>query len=185
MRRSGITITFILVCIAILIASYGIGLGIRGYRFRDAANQKSTPDEAKKQITQAQTPPQRRTTPPRGSDQTDRPEQRFPTRERAGDGTRDREMGRREPFENMSEEEISQRRERFGRRGRGGMGFENLSDEEIAAMEERRRQRMERFQNMTEEERAQFRRERDDRRQEDNEIDETSNDFGPGDNDIE
>lgn len=184
MRRSGTTITFILACIAILLASYGIGLGIRGYRFRNAANQKSTPDEEKKQTTQAQTPPQRRAMPTRGSDRTDRPEQRFPTGERPGDGTRDREMGRREPFENLSEEEISQRRERFGRRGRGGMEFENLSEEERAAMEERRRQRMERFQNMTEEERAQFRRERDGRIQEDNGIDETS-DADPEDNDIE
>ncbi len=185
MRWPGTTITFILVCIALLLASYGIGLGIRGYRFRNAANQKSTPGETKKQTTQAQTPPQRRAMPPVAPNEISGPEQRFSGRERPGDRTQDRGMGRREPFENMSEEEMSQMRERFGRRGRGGMGFENLSEEERAAMEERRRQRMERFQNMTEEERAQFRRERDDRSQEDNGTGETSDDASPEDNDIE
>jgi hypothetical protein len=184
MRRSGTTITFVLVCIAILLASYGIGLGIRHFRFRNAAKQNSTLGEAVKQNTQAQTTSQTRKMPPVVSDETGGHEQRFSARERPEGRTQNGEIDRRRPFENMSEEEISQMRERFGRRGRGGMEFENLSEEERAAMEERRRQRMERFQNMTEEERAQFRRDRGDRNQEDSETDNTS-DTGPRDNDSE
>jgi hypothetical protein len=183
MRLSGTTITFVLVCIAILLASYGIGLGIRHFRFRNAANQKATLNEAEKQNTQAQTP-QTSAIPPAVSEETSGPGQRFSARERPEERTQNGETDRRTRFENMSEEEISQMRERVGRRGRGGMGFENLSEEERAAMEERRRQRMERFQNMTEEERAQFRRERYDRRQEENDTNDTS-DNSLEDNDLE
>lgn len=185
MRRSGTTTTFILVCIAVLLASYGIGLGIRQFRFRNAGNQSKISDETEKQNTAAQTSPQRGAMPPAGSDEAGGPERGFSGRERPGGGPQDGETDRRRRFENMSEEEMSQMRRRSGRRGPGGgMGFENLSEEERAAMEERRRQRMERFENMTEEERAQFRREREEQRQEDNMTDDTS-DPGPEENDSE
>jgi len=36
MKRLGSTTTFTLVCVAVLLASYGIGLGIREIRFRNA-----------------------------------------------------------------------------------------------------------------------------------------------------
>ena len=186
MRRSGTTTTFVLVCIAVLLASYGIGLGIRQFRFRNAGNQSKISDETEKQNTAAQTSPQRGAMTPAGSDEAGGPERGFSGRERPGGGPQDGETDRRRRFENMSEEEMSQMRGRSGRRRGpgGGMGFENLSEEERAAMEERRRQRMERFENMTEEERAQFRREREEQRQEDNMTDDTS-DPGPEENDSE
>lgn len=168
MRRSGTTTTFVLICIAAILASYGIGLGIRQFRFRNADNQsKISEDKTEKQNPTIPKAPQRGPMNPAGSNETGR----FPNRP---GGPQDRKMGRRRPFENMSEEDISQMRRGPSRRGPGGMGLENLSEEERAAMEERRRQRMERFENMTEEERAQLRREWGRRRQDDDITGDTS-----------
>ena len=140
MKRSGTTTTFVLVCIAVLLASYGIGLGIRGIRFRNADSQ--TPVSKTPAPTQAL--PRGQTTTAADSSQSSRPDATFFGEGRNADGTQDEGMGR-------------MRDRSGGGRRRGGMDFENLSDEERAAMEEQRQQMMERFQNMTDEERSQFR----------------------------
>jgi hypothetical protein len=152
MKRSGTTTTFTLVCIAVLLASYGIGLGIREIRFRNAG--VKTSGKTDKPINQVQSKPQG-TTQNAGSPEGGQPDATFFGEGRSG-GTQDEGMGGRGRFNgNMSDEQRSQMR--GGRRGRGGMGLENLSEEERAAMEEQRQQMMERFQNMTDDERAQFR----------------------------
>jgi hypothetical protein len=151
MKRSGSTTTFTLVCVAVLLASYGIGLGIREIRFRNAG--VKTSGKTEKSINQAQSKPQV-TTQNAPSPEGGQPDATFFDEDRRG-GMQDDEMGGRGRFnENMSDEDRSQMRRGRGRRG---MDFENLSDEERAAWEEQRQQMMERFQNMTDEERAQFR----------------------------
>jgi hypothetical protein len=154
MNRSATTTTFTLVCVAVLLASYGIGLGIREIRFRNAKAQ----NKVNKAVVPANTSQQRQPTSVARPRQAGRPDATF-----LGEGNneaqiQDEGMGRRGRFnENMSDEERAQMRERFGgRRGRRGMDLENLSEEERAAWEEQMRDRMERFQNMTDEERAQF-----------------------------
>lgn len=152
MKRSGTTTTFTLVCVAVLLASYGVGLGIREIRFRNVKAQTTV----NKAEMPTNTQPQRQPTSAARSPEAGQADATFFGEGRTRDGTQDDGMSRRGRFnENMSEGDRSQMR--GGRRGRRGMDFENLSDEERAAMEEQMRQRMERFQNMTDEERAQFR----------------------------
>ncbi len=152
MKRLGSTTTFTLVCVAVLLASYGIGLGIREIRFRNAG--VKTSGKTDKPINQVQSKPQETTQNAR-SPEGGQPDATF-FGEGGRGGTQDEGMNRGGFYnENTSEEDRSQMRD--GRRGRRGMDFENLSEEERAAMEERRQQMMERFQNMTDEERAQFR----------------------------
>lgn len=156
MKRSGTSTTFTLVCVAVLLASYGIGLGIREIRFRNAAVKSA--DKAAKPNNQTNPAPQTTTQDTR-SQEAGRPDATFFGEGRNAGGAQDEATGGRGFFNgNMSDEERAQMRDRFGggRRGRRGMNMENLSDEERAAMEERRQQMMERFQNMTDEERAQF-----------------------------
>lgn len=158
MKRSGTTITFAIVCVAVLLASYGVGLGIREIRFRNVEAQTTV---NKKEVP-TNTLPQRQLTPAARSPEAGRPDATIFGEGGNRGGTQEEGMGRRGRrgggnFENLTEEERAQMRERSGRRGRGGMDFENLSEEERAAMEEQRQQMRERFQNMTDEERAQFR----------------------------
>lgn len=151
MKKSGTTTTFVLVCIAVLIASYGIGLGIRELRFRNAGA-KTTASKTEKPTNQTQIQGAATERPAAGG-----PEATFTRRQRDRTTTEDG-MGARPRFENMTEEERAQMPERTGRRGgRRGMNFENMTEEDRAAMEEQRQQMMERFENMTEEERSQFR----------------------------
>lgn len=125
MKRSGTTeTTFVLVCAAVLLAAYGIGLGIREIRFKDA-REKIAASQANKPTT-----PVVRQTPDSESTGTGGwgagPDATFNRRSR---GTEDGmgETGRR--FGNMSEEDISQFRDRFSRRGRrGNEGFDNSSE---------------------------------------------------------
>jgi hypothetical protein len=153
MKRSGTTTTFVLVCVAVLLASYGIGFGIKMYRFRNVGNQTTA-----SQTTVSSQVPQTQTTPAAGSSVAGQPDATIFRPGRNSDGTQDEGMGRgRRSDENMTDEERAQMRSFGGRRGRRGMDMQNLSEEERAAMEERRQQMMERFQNMTDEERAQFR----------------------------
>lgn len=158
MKRTGTSTIFVLVCALVLAASYGIGLGIREIRFRHAAalanvQPKITPIAEKSQVS----PAEQEQTPARArgrvrsnfSDEEETPEfgQGMPSRPTM-----------REDFENMTEEERAQMRERFGRGRRGGSDrFANLSDEERAQMEEERRRRREQFENMSDEERSQMR----------------------------
>ena len=152
MKRSGTTTTFTLVCVAVLLTSYGIGLGIREIRFKNVKAQ----NKVNKTGVPANTSQQRQSTSAARSPQSGQPDATFLGENRTTDGAQDGSMNRRGRFdENASDEDRSQMRS--GRRSRRGMDFENLSDEERAAWEEQMRQRRERFQNMTDEERAQFR----------------------------
>jgi hypothetical protein len=149
MKLSGSTTTFTLVCVAVLLASYGIGLGIREIRFRNAG--VKTSEKAFEPANQVQPKPQEtiENTP---SPEDGQPDATFFREGRRGQMMDDSMGGRGRFNEDMSGEQM-----RGGRRGRRGMDFENLSDEERAAWEEQRQQMMDRFQNMTDEERAQFR----------------------------
>ncbi|MBN2180958.1 MAG: hypothetical protein JW715_03515 [Sedimentisphaerales bacterium] len=123
MKRSGTSTTFVLVCAAVLLASYGIGLGIREIRFRNARTKIATsPTNNQPAQPQRQTP---------ASDYTN-----ADGRQEGAEGT----FNRRGRFDNMnmSEDEMSQfGRDRFSRRSqRDFEGFENLSEEERAAMRE-------------------------------------------------
>jgi hypothetical protein len=140
MKRSGTTTTFVLVCVAVLLASYGIGFGIKMYRFRNVENQTT----ASQTPAPTQVLPQRQATPVAGSPETGQPDATIFRGGRNSDGTQDERAAQMRTFGS-------------GRRGRRGMDMQNLSEEERAAMEEQRQQMMERFQNMTDEERAQFR----------------------------
>jgi len=197
MKRSGTTITFAIVCVAVLLASYGVGLGIREIRFRNV--------EAQATVNKAGVPtntlPQGQLTPAARSPEAGRPDATIFGEGRNRGGTQEEGMSRRGRrgggnFENLTEEERAQMRERSGRRGLGGMDLENLSEEERAAMEEQRQQMRERFQNMTDEERAQFRGSRGGRGGRSrggmsdfesgvNDSQSENNDFGQEDNDIE
>ena len=153
-KRKGTETVFVAVCTVVLIASYGIGLCVREIRFRRAVAAPITSEIQKASATNEEV-----TNPPVGMPMSEGPvpgnDREFDGEERPGfrENRPDR-MGR---FEDMSEEERSQMHERFPGGRRGGGRFENLSDEEIAEMEERRRQMRERMENMTEEERAEFR----------------------------
>ena len=165
MKRSGTTITFVLVCVAVLLGSYGVGLGIREIRFKNVGDQITASKTEKP--TNALT--QRQPAPTNSAPETGLADSTIFGEGRNRGGSEEEGMGRSRrrgggDFGNLTEEERAQMPERTGRRGRrGGMDFENLSEEDRAAIEERRQQMMERLQNMTEEERAQFRGGRGDR----------------------
>lgn len=153
-KRKGTETVFVAVCAVVLIASYGIGLCIREIRFRRAAVVPAAGEVQKTSVTNEEiaNPPVRR---PMSEGPVSSSDRGFAGEERPGfgEGGPDR-MGR---FDDMSEEERAQMRERFSGGRRGGDRFENLSEEERAQMEERRRQMRERMENMSEEEREEFR----------------------------
>ena len=170
MKQSGITIIFVIVCVAVLFAAYGIGLCIREVRFRAAGTAPKptgkpqmsvktpepgdTREPARKPAEVVQVPREMRTMPGRearpGQGQGGPREgmamfQMLPPEEAA-------EL--RERWPNMSDEE----REQFTAQMRER--WDNMSEEERAQALERRRVEMEearaRFQNMSEEEREKF-----------------------------
>ncbi len=162
MKQSGTTTVFVIVCVAVLLGSWGIGLCIRQVRFRSAGIESKAgsepemsaeiqkPGEAveaeREPAEMAQFRPERRPMP--GG------EGRRPF----GDLSEEQRERMRERFENMSEEERQkfrpQMRGRFGgRRPQGGDRFGDLSEEERAERESMR----ERLENMSEEEREEFR----------------------------
>jgi 23S rRNA pseudouridine2605 synthase len=157
MKQSGTTIIFLIVCIGVLLAAYGIGIGIREIRFRGA---KVEPEAVAGAEKPANEPPKEqvgaRSRPARGTAET--PEPRPSSEEGARPGA-DRMMGMRERFENMSEEErekaIAEMRERFG--GRRREGGPQLSEEDRAKMREELEELRARSEEMSEEEREKAR----------------------------
>lgn len=155
MKRSGTTIAFILVCIVVLVAAYGIGLCIRQIRLGSARNESvvaakpETPAAGleSRQAQAGQMP---------GAGAADRggnlsAEQRTAlTEQRAG---------MRERFENMTDEEReafrAQMRERFSGRRRD-MGSQ-LSEQDRAKMREELDALRARWDQMSEQEREQAR----------------------------
>ncbi len=148
MKESGITRLFILVCVAVLLGAYGVGLGVRKIRFAgvetkaSAAAQTNKPtaksDSDNEQVTakKAAAPEPSDEVAAEPAQQTD--ERPGPRPERA-EGRRMGGAGMRERFQNMSEEErreaMAQMRERLGGRTRGegggrGGAFSQMSEED-------------------------------------------------------
>lgn len=144
MKQSGTSTLFVLVCIAVLIAAYGIGLGIRKVRFAGSEAQASTTakpeepaDTSTKDPVAADTSAASEPSEEAQEEQSQDEEQGEPDPERERpEGRRMMGEGMRERFQNMSEEErqeaMAQMRERFGGRGRGEGrgGFSQLSEED-------------------------------------------------------
>jgi len=139
MKNSGTTIMFVIVCIVILLASYGIGLCIREARFQHAAA-ASKADVQTQVSTEVQKPSV--TVQP-----ANEPAQASPVERAAPTANEDRAPM---PFGGLSEEERAKMRQ----------NWQNMSDEERAQERERRRAEMrqmrEKMQNMSEEEREKY-----------------------------
>ena len=176
MKQSGKSNLFALVCIAVLLAAYGVGLGVRKVRFAavaekapaEAAPEKPGNESEDKAVASSET------SEPEASEEvteepSEEPTDEFAARPQRPEGRR-RGMGgegMRERFQNMTEEErqeaMAQMRERFGgrRRGEGGGGgpFGQMSEEDReqfrADMEDLRN----RSEEMSDEEREQARNE--------------------------
>ena len=142
MKNSGSTIVFVIVCILIILASYGIGLYIRQIRFQHAA--AASKADAQLQVSQVSTEVQKPSVTVQPANEpagmTQSPSEARPMPSNEG----------RMPFGGLSEEEMTQMRERW----------QNMSDEERAQERERRRAEMrqmrEKMQNMSEEEREKY-----------------------------
>lgn len=136
------TVTSIVIAVVVLLAAFGIGLGVREVRTWRAEVKSA------EQIGPTNPTPPRVTRPGRGREPTQ--EQRAELKEQRGEML--------ERMANASEEEREQfrsemrsRMQRFDAGQRQGRpGFRDRSPEEMARMRER-------FENMTEEEREQFR----------------------------
>ena len=139
MKQSGTTRLFILVCIAALFASYGVGLGVRNIRFAGVDTQASAAVETEKRDNKPESDEEQGAAD-EGADSE--PSENLAARPERPEGGRRGTMGEgmRERFQNMSEEErqeaMAQMRDRFGGRGRGegesrgGGGFQQLSEED-------------------------------------------------------
>jgi len=182
MKRSGTVLIFVIVWVAVLFASYVIGICVREVRFHRA---RTTVEVTKETETTAPKPKvvkkverlsdaeklaqelaQKAPAAGAGSGgrMANRPggqgagEARENMRGRFGNMSEEERAQMRDRFANMSEEERAQMRERMGGRSRrGGDRMQNMTEEERAQMEEQRRQMRERMESMSDEERAQMR----------------------------
>ena len=160
MKRSGTTITFIVVWAAVLFAALVIGICIREVRFQRAkiesiknieiktGNRIQAPSETDQLVEGLA---QKSPTPEQGG--AERPSNIFPEGE---PGSEELRGSMRERFANMTEEERAQMRERLGGRRRGGERFQNMTEEERARFREERGRMRERMENMSEEERREY-----------------------------
>ena len=149
MKRSGTTIIFVIICAAVLVAAYGIGLCIREIRFQGVKTESKAGVESEKSDTK---PEMERIEAERMS---------TSSAERPGPDLTTEEI---EQSEDMPEEEPEESRARMhgfdDRQPSGGDRFQNLSEEERARIAERRRQMRERWESMSEEERQDYREKR-------------------------
>ena len=155
-KQSGKTILFVLVCIGVLVAAFGIGTWIKEIRFSGVKNESETaaapeksPGELESSRAQARQMPGPGGEMDGGGDLS--PEQRTESGEQRA-GMRDR-------FENMTEEERekfrTQMRDRFG--GRQRDAGPQLSEEDRTKMREEIEALMARSDEMSDEEREQAR----------------------------
>ena len=142
MKQSGKSSLFVLICIAVLLASYGVGLGVRKVRFAgikaqasvapkpEKSAEKSKPDGTDKIVADAA--PQTGDEPQEEQSRQEEPQEEPSRRRQRPEGGRMMGEGMRERFQNMSEEErqemMARMRERGGRRGGGA--FTQLSEED-------------------------------------------------------
>lgn len=145
MKQSGITRLFILTCIAVLFASYGVGLGVKQVRFAAADTEKpgDKPESDGEEVV-AKEGDASESSEEVAAEPSAEPDEEVAARPERPEGRRGMRgggmmgEGMRERFQNMSEEERAQMRERMGssRRGRGGGegrgggAFSQLSDED-------------------------------------------------------
>jgi len=149
MKQSGKSNLFALVCIAVLLGAYGVGLGVKKVRFAGVEGQVSaaagpekpadeSDDEAVATSETAEPEPSEEVAEEPAEEVAARPERPEGRRGMRGGGMMGE--GMRERFQNMSEEErqeaMAQMRERFGGRsrgggeGRGGGAFSQMSEED-------------------------------------------------------
>jgi hypothetical protein len=145
MKRSGMTIVFVLVCAIVLVGAYGLGVCIREYRFHKAGVAAQTVAKVQKPAVESA-----------ARSVAGRP---VPTAGAPGPGSPgDRMAGMRQRFQNMSEEErqqaMSRMRDRFGG-GRQRQGMPQLSDEDRQKMRAEMEDLRSRWDSMSEEERQQ------------------------------
>jgi hypothetical protein len=177
MKQSGATILFIIVCAAVLAAAYAAGICIREVRFSAARNNaKTTTTVAEKPSTEPEGNRERarRTPGPGGMDTRRSLSPEDGNREQASRmsgpggmdtmrgsspddraGFGDQRAGMRERFENMTEEERAQMRERFAGRRRGNEP--QLSEEQRAEMRKELEDLRERSEEMSDQEREEAR----------------------------
>jgi hypothetical protein len=140
MKQSGMTIIFVIVCIAVLIGSWGIGLCIRQVRFRSAGIESKAGTEPEMSAEMQK--------PEDAGKPESKPAEMTQVRPEAGPMPGGE--GRR-PFGGLSQEEREKMRERW----------ENMSEEEREQEREKRMaemsKRREQLENMSEEEREKFR----------------------------
>jgi hypothetical protein len=152
MKKSGTTIIFVIVCIIVLVAAYGIGLCIKKARFSGAKKESTVaakPEKSPGEIESRRA--QVRQMPGNGEMDKSSPEERAALVEQR--------EGMRQRFENMTDEEReafrAQMRERFGGRRRDS-GLQ-LSEEDRAKMREEIDALRKKWDQMTEEEKEQAR----------------------------
>ena len=148
MRQSGRTTLFVLICIAVLTAAYGVGLGVRKMREagikihismgddtkKPADKPEPTPKaEPSKVVAFTETPPEEELAEEPAEEPSEEPQEEF-----AAQAERPDVVAKKEQFQKLPEEEkrkiLAQKRkyaEEKGRaEGRGGRGgFQQLSEE--------------------------------------------------------
>jgi len=145
MKQSEISRLFILVCVAVLFASYGVGLGVRKIRFAGVETQVSATADGeisadKSESDESEVAADEDADSEPSEEVTGEPAEEVAAQPERPEGGRRGMMGEgmRERFQNMTEEErqeaMVKMRERFGGRGRGGGegrgGSPQLSEED-------------------------------------------------------
>jgi len=178
MKQSGITTLFILVCIAVLVAAYGVGLGVKKIRFARAEAKVTASSETTRRADQSESDGRKV-----ASDEGDPNEQSEEAQEdkevaeepnaesdedvAAGpdrpEGEREMMGGMRERFQNMSDQErreaIARARERFGGRARRAGPLAQLSEEDTEKLRAEMEELAARAGEMTDDQRRQARNE--------------------------
>jgi len=149
MKQSGKSNLFALVCIAVLLGAYGVGLGVKKVRFAGVDEQASAAAGPEKSADKPESDDEAVAAEEGDSSEevaaepSEEPVEEVAARPERPEGRRRGGMmgeGMRERFQNMSEEErreaMTQMRERFGGRGRGERegggrgGFSQMSEED-------------------------------------------------------
>lgn len=153
MKRSGTTPLFVAGCIAVLIGAYLAGICIRGFRFRNA---ESEPATTVKTVAAKPAPARSSAEPTPAAENIEPADEPVeePAATPAEELEGDRAARMRERFQNISDEERAQMRERFaGRRREGGFQGPQLSEEDREKMRVEMDELRARWEEMSEEER--------------------------------
>jgi len=152
MKRSGTTPLFVLGCVAVLVGAYLAGICIRGIRFRNAGVEPERAAPVKTVVAKPASA-ESEAEPAPAPEENVEPDD-APAAEQVAEQDERRPGGMRERFQNMSDEERAQLRERFaGRRREGGFQGPQLSDEDREKMRADMDDLRSRWEEMSEEER--------------------------------